>query len=193
MAIFDFGLGCNGTPYTYSVYVIKFIKWRFAHIGAFTWFSRQPLKMKQLNLSLKKTAKPKVVSTISTSRKSATGEVYFHNCLRPVGITNAANNCYASSVLHCLLNHPIFPMLEEQVITKHEGFCNSTCTRTGMWVSIQLYALIQFSSFQGICAVAGLKGIVTNYKYSSNPCTVPPFSILTSLKSMSFYQVYQHK
>ena len=97
--------------------------------------------MKQLNLSLKKTSKRKDTATTPTSKRRShvTGEVCFRNYLRPAGITNAANNCYASSVLHCLLNHPVFPTLNE-VIAMHKGFCNSTCSRTGMWDFVIVYS-----------------------------------------------------
>ena len=34
--------------------------------------------------------------------------LYNFNCLKPPGINNIASNCYANSILQCLLNQPAF-------------------------------------------------------------------------------------
>ena len=74
--------------------------------------------MKQL--SVKKTAAAKVV-----------GSVYYTDYLCPPGIMNVANNCYASSLLHCLINHPIYPVLHEQLVGRHALHCDKTCVPSG--------------------------------------------------------------
>ena len=52
----------------------------------------------------------------------------FYIALQPPGITNTASNCYASSVLQCLLNHPAF--LEFLHSTSKHTCCE--CTKSGI-------------------------------------------------------------
>ena len=51
----------------------------------------------------------------------------FYIVLQPPGITNTANNCYASSVLQCLMNHPVFLQFLQST-SKHTGCeCTKLC------------------------------------------------------------------
>ena len=56
--------------------------------------------------------------------------------LQPPGILNTANNCYSSSVLQCLLNHPIFFELFQ--LSKGRDNCE-TCQKSGNLLTNYIY------------------------------------------------------
>ena len=49
-----------------------------------------------------------VADTEPQKQARIAGEICPINVVYPSGIANPANNCYANSVLQCLLNHPSF-------------------------------------------------------------------------------------
>ena len=57
---------------------------------------------------------------------------YMYSRPRPPGISNTANNCYASSIMHCLQNHPAFMNVALSIITGEHQLNNCTeCKETG--------------------------------------------------------------
>ena len=78
------------------------------------------MKFEMKQLSLKKTR----------NRKQGSGScslVYVPDCLYPPEIMNVANNCYASSVVQYLINHPSFSIMYEKLIGRHAMHCDKTC------------------------------------------------------------------
>ena len=64
-------------------------------------------------------------------RKMENNSLYNKNfeALLPPRITNSANNCYASSVIQCLLNHSVFLSTSEEINEEH-NVCEK-CMKSG--------------------------------------------------------------
>ena len=79
-------------------------------------------------------------------RQKSPPALYNSDALKPPGIKNIANNCYANSVVQCLLNVPVFVELIEDITESHKsGVCN-LCKTSGMQRVIKLtHALSAFS------------------------------------------------
>ena len=89
--------------------------------------------MKRLSLSRRK--RPVVVVDTEAQKKSRiAGEICPINVVYPSGITNPANNCYANSVLQCLLNHPSFSKLTRDLFEAHPHHCSRKCRNRGMYL-----------------------------------------------------------
>ena len=58
--------------------------------------------------------------------------LYNFDALLPPGISNIANNCYANSVLHYVLNHPTFVLLLQLVKEDHIQSSCELCLNPGM-------------------------------------------------------------
>ena len=80
-------------------------------------------KFEMKQLSLKRTRDRKQLQ-----RRGSCTPVYIPDCLYPPGIMNVANNCYASSIVQCLINHPSFSLMYEKLIGRHAMHCDKTCT-----------------------------------------------------------------
>lgn len=76
------------------------------------------------------TVKCRPATSISLSQQPKEG-VYHHDALLPPGISNIANNCYASSVYRCLLNHPVFLSRVPKVIQEHDILKCNQCKSKG--------------------------------------------------------------
>ena len=62
-------------------------------------------------------------------RKMDNNSLYNFEASLPPGITNSANNCYASSVIQCLLNHSVFLSTSEEINEEHD-VCEK-CMKSG--------------------------------------------------------------
>ena len=58
--------------------------------------------------------------------------LYNHNALKRAGINNTANNCHASSVMQCLLNHPAFAAVIEAIAEDHKSTVCNSCKASGI-------------------------------------------------------------
>ena len=54
-------------------------------------------------------------------RQKSPPALYNSDALKPPGIKNIANNCYANSVVQCLLNVPVFVELIEDITESHKS------------------------------------------------------------------------
>ena len=63
-------------------------------------------------------------------------ELYNSEALLPPGMTNIASNCYANSIIQCLLNHPTFLGLLEVVYKEHVPSSCKNCSTSGINISM---------------------------------------------------------
>ena len=111
----------------------------------------------------------------------------FYIVLQPPGITNTASNCYASSVLQCLINHPVFfriPAINQQT------YC-CECTKLGIMTCIvNLKLKIQINTnlccHTGLCLLKVLLNLCIMHRYSSGTTT-----LVKTLSSKKKYNKYQ--
>ena len=59
-------------------------------------------------------------------RQKSPPALYNSDALKPPGIENIENNCYANSVVQCLLNVPVFVELIEDITESHKSCIQST-------------------------------------------------------------------
>ena len=106
-------------------------------ICACTCFSRE-MRTKlvgRCSLSLSRRKRPVVVVDTEAQKKSRiAGEICLINVVYPSGIANPANNCYANSVLQCLLNHPSFSKLTRDLFEARPHHCSRKCRNRGMYL-----------------------------------------------------------
>ncbi len=57
---------------------------------------------------------------------------------KPPGINNTENNCYANSILQCLLNNSTFFDLSQEVVQAHSSSSCTRCQSSGMIILCRL-------------------------------------------------------
>ena len=68
---------------------------------------------------------------VTVSKRRRPGEVWIENSLCPSGISNPANNCWANSVLQCMLNSSLFMEVISEQILSHPASCSINCNHSG--------------------------------------------------------------
>ena len=85
------------------------------------------MKSLRLRLSAKRTEQ--------SAKTSKIVGVFREKPEKPPGIANTGNICYASSVLHCLLNHSIFREVAESIVMNHNQEQCKVCSKTGIIIT----------------------------------------------------------
>lgn len=152
-------------------------------------------------LSLKKTRKKKKPEI----DRPCSGElnVYFRNCYLPPGISNVAYNCYASSLLQCLCNHPTFleifsssnSSIKENLLLSElcYNYIATACAFPSRFPCIvwDTYVHARFAGRNHTVYVQ-LRAFVDKYLSpqrgcDNKQCTVSPISFLTAMKGVLYF------
>ena len=59
------------------------------------------------------------------------GELYCSDIAYPSGISNPFSNCYANSILQCMMNHSSFSEITGGLLAAHPLHCSKECGCTG--------------------------------------------------------------
>ena len=107
--------------------------------------------------------------------------------LSPPGITNEGNICFASSILHCLLNQQVFIRVLDRVKLQHSPRCNECqqglfeCYKIAKEKVCSIYYTEGTRRGQCTCIIAALHALKCKYIYKPTVEVLSSADLVTSL------------
>ena len=111
--------------------------------------------------------------------------------LMPPGISNTSNNCFASSVIHCLFNHPVFLSLSSKITEDHQ-LCTK-CGRNGN-KHYSVYNQNKNCTWNLLklepCFSNTIQNLFEHYKYNNTPTVLQSKLFTETLQSEKIHEIW---